>query len=86
LKTKTLNLEQMNNKEQTLNDPQKQQLNIPAVSGMLPMYDVEELNEIVSKLNSGEINLYDCIGRVWNKAYFIGANEGMKAGSLGNYR
>jgi ABC-type molybdate transport system ATPase subunit len=56
------------------------------VSGSLPMYDVEELNEIVTKLNSGEIDLYDCIGRVWNKAYFIGANEGMKAGQLGNYR
>lgn len=65
---------------------QKPQLNIPAVSGMLPMYDVEELNEIVKKLNSGEIDLYDCIGRVWNKAYFIGANDGVKAGSLGNYR
>jgi len=67
-------------------EAQTTQLNIPAVSGMLPMYDVEELNEIVKKLNSGEIDLYDCIGRVWNKAYFIGGNEGVKAGSLGNCR
>jgi DnaJ-class molecular chaperone len=33
LKHKTLNLEQMNIKEQNLNDTQKQQLNIDAVSG-----------------------------------------------------
>lgn len=53
------------------------------VSGVLPMYDVHELNEIVKLYNSGEIDLYTCIGRVWNKAYFIGANEGMKSGSFG---
>ena len=73
-------------KEQNLENSTEQALTIPVVSGMLPMYDVEELNEIVKKLNSGEIDLYDCIGMVWNKAYFVGANEGMKAGSLGNYR
>lgn len=76
----------MKTKEQNSNNAHNPQLNIPAVSGMLPMYDVEELNEIVKKLNSGEIDLYDCIGRVWNQAYLIGANEGMKAGSLGNFR
>ena len=68
------------------NKPQKPQLNIPVVSGSLPMYDVEELNEIVTLFNNREIDLYTCIGRVWNKAYFIGANEGMKAGQLGNDR
>jgi hypothetical protein len=73
-------------KEQNLQTAETQALTIPVVSGMLPMYDVQELNEIVNKLNSGEIDLYDCIGRVWNKAYFVGANEGMKAGQLGNYR
>lgn len=44
----------------------------------VPPYDVEELNEIVSKFNNGEIDLYNCIGMVWNKSYFIGATEGMK--------
>ena len=71
-------------KEQNLENSTEQALTIPVVSGMLPMCDVEELNEIINKLNNGEIDLYDCIGRVWNKAYFIGANEGMKAGQLGN--
>ena len=52
----------------------------PLVSGSLPMYEVEELNEIVKMLNNKEINLYTCIGMVWNKAYLIGANVGMKAG------
>jgi len=58
----------------------------PLVIGSLPMYDVEELNEIVTLFNNREIDLYSLIGRVWNKAYFIGANEGMKAGQLGNDR
>lgn len=46
----------------------------------LPMYDVEELNEILTLYNNGELSLYDFVGRVWNKAYFVGANEGMKVG------
>jgi len=50
------------------------------------MYDIEELNEIIKLFNDKEIDLYTCIGRVWNKAYFIGANEGMKANQLGNDR
>jgi hypothetical protein len=65
---------------------QNQPLQQPLVSGSLPMYDVEELNEIIKLFNDKEIDLYTCIGRVWNKAYFIGANEGMKAGQLGNDR
>ena len=59
-------------------------LHKPDVSGSLPMYELEELNEIIKLFNDKEIDLYTCIGRVWNKAYFIGANEGMKAGQLGN--
>ena len=67
-------------------EAQNQPLQQPLVSGSLPMYDVEELNEIITLFNDREIDLYTCIGRVWNKAYFIGANEGMKASQLGNDR
>jgi hypothetical protein len=45
----------------------------------LPMYDVEELNEIVKLYNDKEIDLYTFIGRVWNKAYILGANEATKS-------
>lgn len=49
-----------------------------AVSGMLPMYDVEELNEIVKELNSGKLSLFDFVGKVWNKAYILGCIDGSK--------
>ena len=52
-----------------------EQINVGGGSGSLPMYDVEELNEIIKLFNDKEIDLYTCIGRVWNKAYFIGAKE-----------
>jgi hypothetical protein len=67
--------------EERSNEPQ---LNIPTLSGMLPMYDVEELNKIITELNDGEIDLYDCIGRVWNTAYFIGINQTIKVDQLNN--
>jgi hypothetical protein len=67
--------------EERSNEPQ---LNIPTLSGMLPMYDVEELNKIITELNGGEIDLYDCIGRAWNTAYFIGINQTMKVDQLNN--
>jgi hypothetical protein len=52
-----------------------EQINVGGGSGSLPMYDVKELNEIIKLFNDKEIDLYTCIGRVWNKAYFIGAKE-----------
>ena len=67
-------------------EAQNQPLQQPLGSGSLPMYDVEEGNEIIKLFNDKQIDLYTCIGRVWNKAYFIGANEGMKTGQLGNDR
>lgn len=48
------------------------------VSGSLPMYDVEELNEIVKELNSGKLSLFDFVGKVWNKAYILGCIDGSK--------
>ena len=62
----------MNNSEQ---NPQSFQADI---SGSLPMYDVEELNQIVTKFNNKEITLFDFIGRVWNKAYTLGCVDGSK--------
>lgn len=53
-------------------------LRLYAVSGSLPMYDVEELNEIIKLFNNREIDLYTCIGRVWNKAYTLGCIDGSK--------
>ena len=48
------------------------------VSGSLPMYDVDELNEIVRKFNNKEMTLFDFVGRVWNKAYTLGCVDGSK--------
>jgi len=42
---------------------------------ILPLYDVEELNEIVVEYNNGEMSLHELVGTVWNKAYCIGAVE-----------
>lgn len=67
------------------NEEEKQQFQQLLIVGSLPMYDVEELNEIIKLFNNGEIDLYTCISLVWNKAYCIGANEGMKVGQLDNY-
>ena len=53
-------------------------LGLSIVSGSLPMYDVEELNEIVKQLNSKEISLYNFVGKVWNKAYILGCIDGSK--------
>jgi hypothetical protein len=64
------------------NEEQNQPLQQPLVSGLLPMYDVEELNEIVKELNSGKLSLFDFVGKVWNKAYILGRIDGSK----GNYR
>ena len=50
----------------------------PLVSGSLPMYDVEELNEIVKELNSGKLSLFDFVGKIWNKAYILGCIDGSK--------
>jgi hypothetical protein len=50
----------------------------PLVGGSLPMYDVEELNEIVKELNSGKLSLFDFVGKVWNKAYILGCIDGLK--------
>ena len=62
----------MSNKEQ--NKPLQQ----PLVSGSLPMYDVDELNEIVTKFNNKEMTLFDFVGRLWNKAYTLGCVDGSK--------
>jgi vancomycin resistance protein YoaR len=45
LKYKTLNLDKMNLEEQNLNEPQKLQLNISAVSSRLSSADQEELQK-----------------------------------------
>jgi hypothetical protein len=45
LKYKTLNLDKMNLEEQNLNEPQKPQLNIAAVSSRLSSADQEELQK-----------------------------------------
>ena len=55
-----------------------QALRQPPVSGSLPMYDVEELNEVVKELNSGKLSLFDFVGKVWNKAYILGCIDGSK--------
>ena len=60
------------------NEEQNQPLQQPLVSGSLPMYDVEELNEIVKQLNNKELSLYDFVGKVWNKAYILGCIYGSK--------
>jgi hypothetical protein len=60
------------------NEEQNQPLQQPLVSGSLPMYDVEELNEIVKELNSGKLSLFDFVGKVWNKAYILGCIDGSK--------
>jgi hypothetical protein len=55
-----------------------EQMNVGVVSGSLPMYDVEELNEIVTKFNNKEMTLFDFVGRLWNKAYTLGCVDGSK--------
>lgn len=57
---------------------QKSNIDQPVVSGSLPLYDVEELNEIVTKFNNKEMTLFDFVGRVWNKAYTLGCVDGSK--------
>jgi len=54
------------------------QLLQPDVSGSLQMYDVEELNEIVTDFNNKEMSMFDFVGRVWNKAYNLGCVYGSK--------
>jgi len=54
------------------------------ISEQLPMYDVEELNEIIKLFNDKKLDSYNLIARVWNKAYLIGVKERTKTGSLGN--
>jgi len=60
------------------NEEQNKPLQQPLVSGSLPMYDVDELNEIVTKFNNKEMTLFDFVGRVWNKAYTLGCVDGSK--------
>jgi hypothetical protein len=55
-----------------------EQMNVGGVSGSLPMYDVDELNEIVTKFNNKEMTLFDFVGRLWNKAYTLGCVDGSK--------
>ena len=51
---------------------------IPLVIDSLPEYDVEEINEIVVKLKTGERSLFEAISDLWNKAYTIGARDEYK--------
>jgi hypothetical protein len=60
------------------NEEQNKPLQQPLVSGSLPMYDVDELNEIVTKFNNKEMTLFHFVGRVWNKAYTLGCVDGSK--------
>ncbi len=55
-----------------------EQMNLGGGSGSLPMYDVDELNEIVTKFNNKEMTLFDFVGRLWNKAYTLGCVDGSK--------
>lgn len=60
----------------------EEQCTIPVVSGMLPLLDVEELNELIEKFNKTDQDLINFIGSVWNKAYTLGCIDGSKS----NYR
>lgn len=54
-------------------------LHIANVRRIFPDYDVEELNQIIERYNSGEINLYHLVGNVWDKAYTLGCVDGAKS-------
>ena len=69
-------------KEQKLENSTEQALTIPVFSGMLPLLDVEELNELIERFNKTDQDLVDFICSVWNKAYTLGCIDGSKS----NYR
>lgn len=56
----------------------QEEINAKARELTLPMYDVEELNEIVIKFNNNEITIIDFVGIVWNKAYSLGRIDAEK--------
>lgn len=47
----------------------------------IELFDVQELNEIVNIYNNGDLSIYDFVGRVWNKAFYIGFQEGISISS-----
>jgi hypothetical protein len=65
--------------EKLTNKAQNPPLSKGAVSGSLPMYDVLELNILVTKFNNGEMSLYDFVGNVWNEGYRVGYDMAVKS-------
>ena len=49
---------------------------LPCVSGLLLLYDIEELDNIILELNSRKISLEEFVGKVWNTAYTLGQKDG----------
>lgn len=51
---------------------------LPCVSGLLLLHDIEELDNIISELNSRKISLEEFVGKVWNTAYILGRKDGYR--------
>lgn len=63
-------------KDESKLDEQQEQLDIPVVSGLLLLHDIEELDNIILELNSRKISLEEFVGKVWNTAYTLGQKDG----------
>ncbi len=54
-----------------ISEPQKSD-SLSDVINSIPKYDVDEINEIISKVKNGDRTLFEAIGALWNKAYTLG--------------